>query len=166
MKPVQLLLLVSITFVISLLTNICIADENKPTQWHNISPEIQNVIHQFEGKWDSLPIKKQERLVLGAERWLKMNDSEKLAASKRFNQWQQLDEDKKNTLLAKLDSFKQLSKETQDQLRNTFDQFKKLSPEKRKKLRERFKRLSPEKRNLLRNRLLERRKLRRIRNKP
>ena len=166
MKQSILLLLVSISFVISLSTNISIAEEKAPISWNNISPEVKKVIKQFEGQWESLPKQKQERLVLGAQRWLKMNDSEKVAASQRFKQWQLLDEDKRNSLLAKLDSFKQLPKTTQEQLRSTFEQFKKLSPEKRKKLRDKFNRLSPEKRKLLRKRLLERRKQRRIRKRP
>src|SRR5271168_1221448 len=61
-----------------------------PRSWQSLSPQQQQLLHNFQGNWDSLPADKQQSLARGSDRWIHMSPEERSGAQDRFKQWRAL----------------------------------------------------------------------------
>ena len=102
----------------------------------------------------------QERLAVGADRYLALSPEQRRSFRKRFQRWERLPPERRAMLEQRLEQFRQLSPEEQQALRERHKRFRKMSPERRRALRDRFQRLSPDERRAALQRFRERRQRR------
>ena len=73
--------------------------------WDELTPAQRTLLTDQQAGWDALEPERQQRIALGATRWLEMNRAERREATERFDRWQQLD-DTQRAALQVLDRFK------------------------------------------------------------
>jgi len=150
-----------LTLIITIAASHIVQAADQATSWKDLSPEVKKVLKRFESNWEALPQTKQNKLLVGANRWLTMTPEQRKTSGERFKKWSKLSNEQKNLLSDRFSRFRELPPATQQKLRAKFAQFKKLTPKERRRLRDRFNKLSPEKRRNLIKRMKKRRAARR-----
>ena len=72
-----------------MLGNLALADE-EAIAWNDLSADQQTVLGQFSGTWNALPVLRQNRLAMGANRWLKMDQKQRKQAQLRLARWKNM----------------------------------------------------------------------------
>src|SRR5580704_14761756 len=109
------------------------AEPATPRSWQSLSPQQQQLLHNFQGNWDSLPADKQQALTRGSDRWIHMTPEQRQQLRERWRQ------------------FKALPPEQQQQIRRQFNTFRQMPPAQQQALRNAWRNMSPEQRNQWRN---------------
>ncbi len=122
------------------------AEPATPRSWQSLSPQQQQLLHNFQGNWDSLPADKQQALTRGSDRWIHMTPEERSGAQERFKTWRALPPDQRQQLRERWHQFKALPPERQQQIRQQFNNFRQMSPERQQALRNQWRNMSPEER--------------------
>src|ERR1700722_15176297 len=117
-----------------------------PRSWQSLSPQQQQLLHNFQGNWDTLPADKQAGLARGSDRWIRMTPEERSGAQERFKTWRALPPEQRQQLRERWHQFKGLPPEQQQQIRRQFNAFRQMSPERQQALRNAWRNMSPEQR--------------------
>ena len=117
-----------------------------PRSWQSLSPQQQQLLHNFQGNWDGLPADKQQALARGSDRWIHMTPDERSGAQERFKTWRALPPEQRQQLRDRWRQFKALPPERQQQIRQQFNTFRQMSPERQQALRNQWRNMSPEQR--------------------
>ena len=123
-------------------------------RWADLSQAERQLLADQESAWDALAPERQERIALGARRWLEMNRTERRAAEERFTLWQGLDNDRRSQLRQRYETYRNLPTTERDQLRDIYNRFNRLPRDERDALRSQFRQLSPDQLQRLRDRRL------------
>jgi ABC-type transporter MlaC component len=127
------------------------AEPAAPRSWQSLSPQQQQLLHNFQGNWDSLPAEKQQALTRGSDRWIHMTPEERSGAQERFKTWRALPPEQRQQLRERWRQFKALPPEQQQQIRRQFNTFRQMPPAQQQALRNAWRNMSPEQRNQWRN---------------
>jgi hypothetical protein len=122
-----------------------------PRSWQSLSPQQQQLLHNFQGNWDTLPADKQAALARGSDRWVHMTPEERSGAQERFKTWRALPPEQRQQLRERWHQFKALPPQQQQQIRRQFNAFRQMPPERQQALRNAWRNMSPEQRNQWRN---------------
>jgi Protein of unknown function (DUF3106) len=117
-----------------------------PRSWQSLSPQQQQLLHNFQGNWDSLPAEKQQSLARGSDRWIHMTPEERSGAQDRFKQWRALPPEQRQQLRERWRQFKALPPEQQQRVREQFQRFRQMPSEQRQALRRQWQQMTPEQR--------------------
>jgi ABC-type transporter MlaC component len=127
------------------------AEPATPRSWQSLTPQQQQLLHNFQGNWDSLPAEKQQALTRGSDRWIHMTPEERSGAQERFKTWRALPPEQRQQLRERWRQFKALPPEQQQQIRRQFNTFRQMPPAQQQALRNAWRNMSPEQRNQWRN---------------
>src|ERR1700722_17347962 len=117
-----------------------------PRSWQSLSPQQQQLLHNFQGNWDTLPADKQAGLARGSDRWIHMTPEERSGAQERFKTWRALPPEQRQQLRERWHQFKGLPPEQQQRVREQFQRFRQMPSEQRQALRRQWQQMTPEQR--------------------
>lgn len=127
--------------------------------WDDLGQAERELLADQEAGWSGLTPERQERIALGARRFLEMNRRERIAAEDRFALWRDLTEPQRATIRDRYADFRELNPAQRDRLRSAFRDFNRLTPDQRNRLRQQFRNLSQEQRQrALREQIQDRRR--------
>jgi hypothetical protein len=127
--------------------------------WEELSLAQRDLLADQEAGWADLAPERQQRIAVGARRYIEMNRRERSAAEDRFMRWQQLSDRQRSEIRDRYASFRQLTPAQRDRLRRAYQNFNRLSPDQRNRLRQQFRDLSLDQRQrALRDQLQDRRR--------
>lgn len=127
--------------------------------WDDLSREQRELLADQEFSWADLDPERQQRIALGARRYIEMNRRERVAAEDRFTLWRGLTDRQRATIRERYSDFRELNTAQRERLRRTYQDFNRLTPDQRNRLRQQFRDLSQDQRQrALREQLQDRRR--------
>jgi hypothetical protein len=135
----------------------CGAVHAQGVRWEDLSLAQREILVDQEANWSELAPERQERIALGATRFLEMNRGERRSAENRFDRWRELTDQRRAAIRESYLTYQRLSPDQRDSLRRTYRNFNRLSPDRRNAIRRQFQDLSGPQRDAIRDRLRDRR---------
>jgi hypothetical protein len=114
--------------------------------WEDLNRAERELLADQESGWAELAPERQERIAIGARRYIEMNRRERTAAQDRFDSWQQLTDRQRTEIRQRYQTFRDLNTTQRDQLRRVYQNFNRLNVDQRNALREQFRNLSQDQR--------------------
>jgi len=142
--------------VLTLLVLMSFGVSAQGVAWEDLSRAQRELLADQETTWAELAPERQDRIALGARRYLEMNRSERRAARDRFTLWQDLDNRQRTELRRRYESYRRLPSNERDGLRDVYQRFNRLNRDRQDAIRDQFRRLPSERRQQLRDRTLRR----------
>jgi hypothetical protein len=118
-----------------------------PMAWSSMSPQQQQLLHNYQGTWESLPPERQQALANGSQRWLSMSPEQRSSAQQRFTQWRAMPPEQRQVLRQRWQQYKSMPPEQQQRVRESFNRFRQMPPERRQELRRQWRQMTPEQRH-------------------
>jgi hypothetical protein len=145
--------------VIGLLVCASFGARAQGVAWDELSRDQRELLADQEAGWTDLDPERQQRIALGARRYIEMNRRERVAAEDRFALWRGLTDRQRSTIRERYSDFRELNTVQREQLRRTYQNFNRLTPDQRNRLRQQFRDLSLDQRQrALREQLQDRRR--------
>lgn len=121
-------------------------------RWEDLRPAERELLAGQELVWVMFAPERQERIALGARRWLEMNRSERRSAEERFTLWQGLGDDRRVELRQRYEIYRNLPRTDRDRLRDVYVRFNRLPRDQRDEIRRQFRQVPPDQLQRLRDR--------------
>jgi hypothetical protein len=122
-----------------------------------LRPAERALLIDQQANWDQLEPERQERIALGARRYLEMNRNQRRAAAERFDRWRELGDQRRAAIRDSYRTYQRLSPAQRDNIRRIYRDFNRLSLDRRNAIRSEFRNLSGPQRDAVRDTLRERR---------
>ena len=122
--------------------------------WDQLSRAEQRLLGDQASVWAELDPERQQRIALGARRYLDMNRAERLAAQERFDRWRGLTDQRRDAIRMRYRLYLDLDRDQQRRLRDVYRQFNRLSRERQDAIRREFRNVD---RSQIEDRLRQRR---------
>jgi hypothetical protein len=106
--------------------------------WDELSRAEQRLLGDQESVWADLEPARQERIALGARRYLDMNRAERRAAQDRFERWRGLPDQRRDSIRERYRLYLDLSTDQQRRLRDIYRQFNRLPRDRQDSIRRQF----------------------------
>ena len=110
------------------------------TAFNKLTSDEQRVLAPYQQEWNRLDNATQERLRLGAKRWLALSPEQRAKAAAR---WQSMSEEERALARQRMQRFRELPPQQRRRILRAYRQFRDLPPAERQRLQRNFDRLRP-----------------------
>ncbi|WEN16362.1 DUF3106 domain-containing protein [Rhodanobacter sp. AS-Z3] len=117
-----------------------------PHPWTSLDASQRDVLAPLKGEWDTMPPRKQARMLQRAEHWATLPPEKREAVTQHIAHWQEMTPAERKQARENMRKFHQMPAQQREQLHSTYDRFQKLPPAQRENLMRRWREMSPEQR--------------------